>query len=165
MKNRALFEEYAADILAHDLFRETRNLCAHGTISIYDHSVAVAELAFAMAEDDPRIDKRTMVRAGLLHDFVLYEWHVPGLRYLKHGWVHPAIAARKAQEVFQITPHEAACIQTHMWPWTLFHIPKTRDAWALSLADKLVAAKEATLTRGKRRRTTPLPLPQKSPIL
>ena len=150
MKNRALFDEYATDILNHELFLQTKRIFSHGAISIYEHSVAVAERAYAMAEDDPRIDKRTVVRAGLLHDFFLYEWHIPGLRYLKHGWCHADIAAKKAREVFAITDHEASCIKTHMWPWTLFRLPKSREAWAISLADKIVSIKEAALKRGKR---------------
>jgi uncharacterized protein len=150
VKNRALFSEYAGDILNHELFLQTKHVFSHGTISIYEHSLAVAELAFTMAEDDSRIDKRTVVRAGLLHDFFLYEWHIPGLRYLKHGWCHPALAAEKAREVFAISDREAACIETHMWPWTLFHLPLTREAWAVSLADKIIAIQEAALKRGQR---------------
>jgi hypothetical protein len=39
-----------------------------------------------------------------------------------------------------------------MWPWTLFHPPRCREGWVISLADKIVAVKEAALSRGRRRR-------------
>ena len=151
MKNRTLFIEYAQDILSHELFAQGKHVFSHGSISIYAHSIAVAELAFSMIEDKPLIDKKCVVRAALLHDFFLYEWHIPGLRYLIHGWAHPAIAAKKAREVFDITDREYSCIRTHMWPWTLLHPPRSREGWAVSLADKIVALKETLLLRGKRR--------------
>ena len=150
MKQRSLFNEYAHDILHHELYQQNKQLFSHGAISIYEHCVRVAETAFSMIEDDPDIDKRCVVRAALLHDFFLYEWHIPGFRYLVHGWAHPALAAKKAREVFDISDKEYSCITTHMWPWTLLHPPKCREGWVVSLADKAVAMKETFLERGKR---------------
>jgi uncharacterized protein len=152
MKNRALFDEYAKDILTHELFLESKKIYSHGAINIYDHSIAVAELSFAMIENSRTIDKRCVVRAALLHDFFLYEWHVPGMRYILHGWVHPAIAAEKAREIFAISGKEYSCIKSHMWPWTLFCFPVSREGWIISLADKIIAVKEAVLCRGKRQK-------------
>jgi len=117
---------------------------------VYEHCINVAELAFSMVEDSKTIDKRCVVRAGLLHDFFLYELHVWGWRYILHGWVHPKIAAKKAREVFNISDKEYSCIVNHMWPWTLFHFPKSREGWIISLADKIAALKEALLLRGRR---------------
>jgi uncharacterized protein len=150
MKNRELFDLYAKDIMGHELFLQTKKTFSHGAITIHDHSIAVAELAFSMCEDSPGIDKKCVVRAGLLHDFFLYEWHIPNLRYLCHGWAHPAIAAKKAREVFGISDREYSCIRTHMWPWTLFHPPLCREGWILSVADKIIALGETFLNRGKR---------------
>jgi uncharacterized protein len=169
MKDRDLFNSYAKEILEHELFAECKKIFSHGSITIYDHCVAVAELAFSMAEDRPALDKKCVVRAALLHDFFLYEWHIPGMRYVLHGWAHPAIAAKKAREVFHITDKEYSCIKTHMWPWTLFSLPRCREGWLISLADKIIAARETALCRGKRhrlrdpaiiRRQTVLLLPQ-----
>jgi uncharacterized protein len=150
MKNRELFDEYGKDILENELFSHSKKIFSHGTINIYDHSIAVAELAFSMAEKSRTLDKRCVVRAALLHDFFLYEWHIPGMRYILHGWVHAGIAAKKAQDVFGISGKEYSCIKTHMWPWTLFHPPRCREGWIISLADKIIAIHEAVLRRGKR---------------
>ncbi|GMO45317.1 MAG: HD domain-containing protein [Termitinemataceae bacterium] len=154
MKNKELFYEYASDIINHELFLQTKQIFSHGTISIFRHSLAVAERAFSMIEDEDsnKIDKKCVVRAALLHDFFLYEWHIPGMRYLVHGWAHPAIAAEKARDVFNISDKEYSCIRTHMWPWTLFHFPKYREGLVISLADKIVAMQETFLCRGKRER-------------
>jgi len=153
MKSEAL--DYGRDIIAHELFARGKGIFSHGAVTIYAHSIAVAEKALSLAEKLearglPALDKRCLVRSALLHDFFLYEWHVPGLRYLLHGWAHPGIAAEKAREVFGISDREYSCIRTHMWPWTLFHPPRCREAWLISLADKLVALKETALCRGKR---------------
>ncbi|MHB9294699.1 hypothetical protein PilKf_00424 [Pillotina sp. SPG140] len=150
MKNRALFNEYSKDILNSSIFAQCKTIYSHGSISIYDHSLAVAELSFSMVEQSRTVDKKCVVRAALLHDFFLYEWHIPGIRYLVHGWAHPAIAAKKAREFFAVSDKEYLCIKTHMWPWTLFHLPRSREAWIISLADKIVAFKETVLYRGKR---------------
>ncbi|GMO51856.1 MAG: HD domain-containing protein [Termitinemataceae bacterium] len=152
--NQSLFDEYADDILHHCLFLENKKTFSHGAITIYDHCVNVAELSFAIAENihsSANIDKRCIVRAALLHDFFLYEWHIPGMRYLKHGWAHPAIAAKKARDVFCISDKEYSCIRTHMWPWTLLHPPHYREGWIISLADKIIALRETFACRGKRR--------------
>jgi len=150
MKNTMLFDEYARDIINHELFLKGKEVYSHGAVTIYEHSVNVAKLAFSMVENSRTIDKRCVVRAGLLHDFFLYEWHAWGWRYVVHGWAHPAIAAEKAREVFGITDKEYSCIKTHMWPWTLFHPPLCREAWAISMADKIIALKETVFFRGKR---------------
>ncbi|GMO37990.1 MAG: HD domain-containing protein [Termitinemataceae bacterium] len=152
IKDRILFDEYAKEILENPIFSETKKIFSHGAISIYEHSIAVAELSFSIAENIKSIDKKCIVRAALLHDFFLYEWHIPGIRYIKHGWFHPAIAAKKARKVFGISDKEYSCIRTHMWPWTLFHPPLYREGWVISISDKIVAIRETVLCRGKRKK-------------
>lgn len=153
MENNDVFYEYAHDILAHELFLQSKNILAHGAVSIYDHSIEVAGLAFRIAEKykkkHPELDMRCVIRSALLHDFFLYEWHIPGWRYIIHGWTHPVIAAKKAREIFNITDKEYSCIKTHMWPWVFWRLPRCREGWIISWADKISALKEATLLRKK----------------
>ena len=144
------FYEYGRDIINHELFQQGKEMYSHGTRTIYDHSIDVALRAWAMVKNSETINRRCVVRAALLHDFFLYEWHVPGLRYVLHGWAHPKIAANKARDVFNITGAEYEAIRCHMWPWTLFHWPKSREGWIVSLADKLTASRETFLLRGRR---------------
>ncbi|MDR0525365.1 MAG: HD domain-containing protein [Spirochaetaceae bacterium] len=146
-----ILNEYAQDILEHELFQKGKEVFSHGAISLYTHSIDVAKRAFSMIGKNSSLDKRCVVRAALLHDFFLYEWHIPGMRYILHGWAHPAIAAKNAREVFGATEKECSCIRTHMWPWTLFHPPRCREGWVISVADKIVAFKETFLCRGARR--------------
>ncbi|MDR2808241.1 MAG: HD domain-containing protein [Spirochaetaceae bacterium] len=150
MKDTELFGRLSKDILESASFAVCKTIFSHGSISIYDHSLAVAQLSFSLIEKSPAFDKACVVRAALLHDFFLYEWHIPGKRYLFHGWRHPAIAAKNARQIFGISDKEYSCIRTHMWPWTLFHPPLYLEGWVISLADKIVAMREALLCRGKR---------------
>ena len=150
MKDKALFDAYAKDIINHELFLAGKQVFSHGAISVYTHSIEVAEIAFSMVEKSRSLDIRCVVRAALLHDFFLYEWHIWGMRYVLHGWVHPRIAAEKAHKIFGLSGKEYSCITTHMWPWTLFHPPRYREGWIISLADKIAALKDAVFFRGKR---------------
>jgi uncharacterized protein len=151
MKNSELFNEYAKDIIEHELFQKGKEVFSHGKVTIYTHSINVARLAFSMAENSKTLDKRCIVRAALLHDFFLYEWHVWGWRYIFHGWKHPAIAAENARAHFAASSREYSCIKTHMWPWTFWRFPRCREGWIISLADKIIALKESLFARGKRR--------------
>jgi uncharacterized protein len=153
MEKDNFFNDTADEIARHELFLQGKNVFSHGSISIYTHSLNVARLAYKIALELSRklsVDKKCVIRAALLHDFFLYEWHIPGLRYIKHGWAHPSIAAEKAREVFAISDKEYSCIKTHMWPWTFWRLPRCREAWIISFADKAVALKETLLHRGKR---------------
>ncbi|GMO44282.1 MAG: HD domain-containing protein [Termitinemataceae bacterium] len=152
MKDEKLFNEYAKEILENEYFLQTKNIFSHGAITIYDHSLAVARLSFSMAENNKKLDKKCIVRAALLHDFFLYEWHIWGWRYVLHGWAHPRIAAKKAREIFDISLKEFSCIRRHMWPWTLLHPPLCAEGWVICTADKIIAMRETVLCRGKRKR-------------
>ena len=152
MKDREIFDEYATDIINNELYISSKQIFSHGAINIYDHSIHVAETAFTMIEENQSIDKRCVVRAALLHDFFLYEWHIPGMRYILHGHVHAGIAAENARRVFNIGDREYSCIKTHMWPWTLLHPPLCREGWIINLADKIVAVSEIVFHRGRRHR-------------
>ncbi|MDR2495395.1 MAG: HD domain-containing protein [Spirochaetaceae bacterium] len=146
-----LFNEYAGAIPDHPLFLQGRHTVSHGSVSIYTHSINVAKTAFSLSAKYRGLDRRCVVRAGLLHDFFLYEWHVPGMRYLLHGWRHPVKAAENARAVFGLSDKECSCILTHMWPWTLFHPPRYKEGWLVSLADKIVATRETLRLRRLRR--------------
>ena len=55
---------------------------------------------------------------------------------------HPEIAAENAARDFGLDQKEQSIIRTHMWPLTLFHVPASREAWIVTIADKLCGAGE-----------------------
>jgi uncharacterized protein len=150
MKDRNLFNELAKEILENEKFAPCRGFIQHGAISVYEHCRAVAELSFSLGESSRGIDTRSLVRAALLHDFFLYDWHTPEKMWSLHGWTHPVTAAENARAAFGISDKEYSLIRTHMWPYTLFHPPKYREGWIICLADKIVSLQETIFRRSRR---------------
>lgn len=150
MRNENLFEHLAEPIRDSEKFAECKQFIQHGAISVYEHSVAVARMSFAIAEIFKLSDKRSLIRAALLHDFFLYDWHVPERMWSFHGWTHPVTAANNARLYFNVTDKEWSLIRTHMWPYTLLHPPKYREGWIICLADKVVSIVETLFQRRPR---------------
>ena len=47
-------------------------------MSVYEHSLAVARMCLRIAKYFPgEVDMRSLVRGALLHDYFLYDWHIP----------------------------------------------------------------------------------------
>lgn len=121
----------------------------HGCISTYDHVVSVVRLSFYFNRRFHlgAVDAE-LVRGAFLHDFYLYDWHENGYPGRFHGLQHPAIALENAQKRFPLTKVERNIIESHMWPLTLFTVPKCRAAVIVCLADKICSSYE-TIVRKK----------------
>ena len=148
----------AADELEeHGRLGLTRGYIQHGTITVYDHVVSVAERSLEMADRLERagidVDRRSLLRGALLHDYFLYDWHDKDPSHRLHGFRHPFFALERAEEDFDLTPRERNIIVRHMFP--LVPIPPTcREAWIVCIADKICALREtveARLPEGARR--------------
>ena len=117
-----------------------RSLPHHPGVNCYEHSVFVAYVAFRLARRWG-LDYRSCARAGLLHDLYLYRWNDqsahPGLQCFDH----PVFALRNAMTLTHLSKLERNIILAHMWPLA-FHLPHSREAWVVSLADKLCATAE-----------------------
>lgn len=128
------------DLLSHPLVQSMGGHISHGRTTVLDHCLAVSYLSYKLSSR-LRLDSHAAARAGLLHDFYLYDWHdghdYPGL----HGPNHPAIAHRNAVAHFDLSPIESDCILRHMWPLTL-RPPMHRLSWVVCLADKACAIVE-----------------------
>lgn len=128
----------------------TRGFIQHGDVTVYAHvlSVARASLSAAdvLARAGVRIDRASLLRGALLHDYFLYDWHDPDPSHRLHGFRHPFFALARAEEDFDLTPRERNIIVRHMFP--LVPIPPTcREAWIVCLADKWCALRETVAGR------------------
>ena len=128
----------------------TRTFIQHGDVTVFDHvtSVAQASLAAAdaLARAGVRVDRASLVRGALLHDYFLYDWHDPDPSHRLHGFRHPFFALARAEEDFDLTPRERNIIVRHMFP--LVPVPPTcREAWIVCLADKWCALRETVAGR------------------
>lgn len=118
----------------------------HGHISTYTHVMNVVCMSCRVDERlHAHSDRRSLVRGAFLHDFYLYDWHDPTSNEGLHGFRHPARALAKAQALFELNAKECNIIASHMWPLTLTHIPKCREAAIVCLSDKLCALYETVL--------------------
>lgn len=122
----------------------------HGDVSVYEHVVAVAaescRMADALARHGIAVDRSSLVRGALLHDYFLYDWHDPDPSHRLHGFRHPFFALRNAEDDFTLDERERNIIVRHMFP--LVPVPPTcREAWIVCGADKLVALCETLGSR------------------
>lgn len=139
------------DVLASARMQALRTFRQHGHVTRYEHCLAVSYLALRMADKwHIRVDRRSMVRGALLHDYFLYDWHDPGNMRLLHGFTHAREALRTAQKEFSLNAIECDVIRKHMFPLNIA-LPRFREALIVSLADKVSAVLE-TLHTAKARR-------------
>ena len=128
----------APDILGSNNFRKTREHIQHGNMTVNDHVFNVARYSLLIREKlHISCDERELIRGALLHDYFLYDWHskehVP--IYKLHGFYHPGIALKNAQEEYELTPKEQQIIKRHMWPLTIVP-PTCKEGWIVTVADK-----------------------------
>ena len=140
MKNSLLFSDNMRSILTHPLMLDSMKYVQHGNISVYTHSVMVAYYSERLAAKlRSKCSRESLVKGALLHDFFMYDWHIPRSspkQYGLHGFTHPVIAAKNAKEHFDVTRREYDVIIRHMWPLTITRIPKNREGWLVCAIDK-----------------------------
>lgn len=109
----------------------------HGHTSTYEHCMHVVQLSYWLNHQlHLHADEQALLTGAFLHDFYLYDWHEKDDTHRLHGFHHPFRASQNAKEHFQINALEENIIESHMWPLTLRHIPKSREAMIVCLADK-----------------------------
>lgn len=126
-----------------------KHFVQHGRISTFEHVASVTRLSFYLNRRfHIGASDRELVRGAFLHDFYLYDWHDGTSHERLHGFHHPAVALKNAMQRYALSPVEQNIIQSHMWPLTLFSVPKCRAAVIVCLADKICSAYE-TIVRKK----------------
>ena len=115
----------------------------HGETTVFDHCLAVAKFSLLIAYFLERtlklnIDKDSLVRGALLHDYFLYDWHIKGQAKGLHGFTHPRAALNNADRDFDLNEVEKDIIVKHMFPLTPFP-PSHREGFIVGIADKWCA--------------------------
>ncbi|MGN7760920.1 putative ABC transporter permease [Paenibacillus sp. 22594] len=136
-------EEYSAcveDLLPHEQVQRMDMFIQHGRTTCLKHSQAVSFLSYRICRKC-KLDYRSAARGGLLHDLFLYDWHDPAAGGRWHGFTHPRVALRNAEDIFALNKIERDIIAKHMWPLTPA-VPRFRESWVVCLADKIVTCHE-----------------------
>lgn len=64
-----------------------------------------------------------------------------------HSYKHPLMASENAQRFFDVSEDVQHIIEAHMWPYTFWRFPKSKEAWIICMADKWASSKETMFTR------------------
>jgi uncharacterized protein len=137
------FITYAHELLGHEQVHEMKQYIQHGNTSTFTHCVVVAYYSYLISLRLPlRLDTKSIVRGALLHDFYLYDWHIPDKSHRLHGFVHPDFALTNAKKHFILNPIEEDIIAKHMWPLTLRRPPLYKESFLVSIVDKFCSLAE-----------------------
>lgn len=112
----------------------------HCKTNRFMHSLNVSYLSWLVAKKFGW-DVRVAARAGLLHDFCLYDFKDKLPKGQFQAFHHPKVAAENSGERFQIPEKERQAILSHMFP--LGPLPKCKEAWIITCTDKVCAVLEA----------------------
>lgn len=144
---RQLIAEQVTQLEQNGRFEMEKEAFQHGTVTVYEHSLRVAECSCKIAEKlGWKIDMESLVRGALLHDYFLYDWHEGSSGHRLHGFSHPVTALSNAMEDYELNFVERDIIRKHMFPMTLVP-PVTREALIVCIADKICATQETLMMR------------------
>ena len=137
--NDKKFMLISSPILTHKEFIKTKSIVHHGSTR-FNHSVKVAYLSYKLSKM-LGFDTTAATRAGILHDFFLERDDKNIVTETKMLINHPLIAKKNAIKYFGVNEKEQNIIESHMFPISNI-APKSKEAWMVSLSDKIVAAFE-----------------------
>lgn len=137
------YVSYIEDLIYLPEIQKLDTLPQHGDLSRLYHSICVSYKSFLFCRF-LHLDARAAARAGLLHDFFLYD----RLDYIKekdhknHTFAHPLTALSNAKTVTTLSPKEENIIASHMFPLCI-QMPCYAESFVVSYFDKVCALSEA----------------------
>ena len=140
------FFEIIKDIISNDTVKQMKHFRQHCNTSCYKHCMQVAYFTYISCKA-LKLDYISATRAAMVHDLFLYDWRkkyrnvqLPGL----HAFVHPQIALKNANAIFDLNDLEKDIILKHMWPVTC-SLPRYRESYIVTIMDKYSACLETYL--------------------
>ena len=138
--NQILF--YAKDIIESENMQRNKEFIQHGDVSIYHHCVNVAILSLKISNKlHLKVNKKSLIRGALLHDYFLYDWHKSGKTHKMHGFTHAKTALKNASYEYELNKVEKDIIKKHMFPLNI-RPPRYKESIIVSISDKICAIKE-----------------------
>lgn len=151
---RNTVKKYGNDILNTPSYQQSKDFIQHGKKSVFQHSIDVAKMSLKISRTLPfQFKESELVRGALLHDYFLYDWHDlkipiknPKDFFKLHGFTHANTALKNAKRDFVLSENEKEIIKKHMWPLNI-KPPMSREAWVVTMADKICSIKETVHRR------------------
>lgn len=106
------------------------------------HNVAVYSYHLAL-KFHWNIDEVALAKGAFLHDYFVYDTRDMQMSNFQHGMTHPFIALENAMKIVDLNDKEKNIIVSHMWPYPFSPLPRSKEAYLVTLADKYCACKEA----------------------
>lgn len=142
----SFFEKEIESITKDKNFKDTSIYIAHSDVSVFSHCYDVSKKSYEFAlTHHIKCDLKSLIRGAFLHDYYLYDWHDKKNRLPHHGFRHNKYALANAKKDFSLNKVEENIIYSHMFPLTIFALPKYKEAWITCYIDKKVAKKESKL--------------------
>jgi uncharacterized protein len=142
-KEKKDFINYIHEFLLQEQVHEMKSYIQHGKTTTFRHCITVAYCSYCISLRLPiKLDVCSVARGAFLHDFYLYDWHIPDKSHKLHGFVHPRFALTNAKKYFMLNPIEEDIIEKHMWPLTFFKFPRSSEAFVVCFVDKFCSLAE-----------------------
>jgi uncharacterized protein len=116
----------------------------HGNVTCLEHCKKVSFKSYQIAKR-LKLDYKSAARGGLLHDFFLYDWHIPGSHVGLHGFRHAKTAFKNASKHFELNRKEKDIILKHMWPLNIVP-PRFLESVIVLLVDNYYSSVETVVT-------------------
>lgn len=137
------FNEAIKDIIDEEKIQKMNEIYHHvENVSCLDHSLFVAYVSYTICKKF-KLNANAAARGGLLHDLYLCNWEETDTKHFKRLLIHPEMALENAS-TFNLSKTEKDIIRNHMWPLTITKLPKCRESFIVSFADKICALSEQT---------------------
>lgn len=132
-------------LLGKGSFAKEQEIAHHFKTTVFRHSISVARMSLRIAKAlRISVNESDLLTGALLHDYFLYDWHKKRSHHGLHGFTHAKVAADNAKKDYCINKRVYHIIYTHMFPLNITHVPRSREAWIVTIADKIVAFREQT---------------------
>lgn len=138
------YYDTVSDLLNNEFVLKMKDYTQHGVTTTYQHCINVSYYNYKLCKFF-KLNARAGARAGLLHDFFLYDWHTykKDTRYKLHGFTHPKTALQNASQHFELSACEKDIILKHMFPLTITP-PSYKETIVIVLVDKYCGLIETT---------------------
>ena len=107
MQNKSTqeFDDIIRNIIENQKVQEMKKYKQHYETSTFDHCYMVSYYCYKVCKK-LKLDYKSAARAGMLHDFFLYDWRIKNGRKGLHAFTHGKTACKNASELFELSEKE-----------------------------------------------------------